>query len=284
VLFAHISESRDIKVMRVGIIGASFAKAAFLPAFRHVPDVEVVALSSARLESAREAARPYGVKHIYADWEVMLRTHEFDLVCIATPTVTHAPMVLSALDSGAHVLSEKPTAMNAHEAKAMLDRAEQLGRVHMVDHELRFDKSTGEPWTATADDFVEFTAEFASGALASVLISTIAHHRPVNETTFFGSKGTLSLSNDTEKLTFGQAGKPMEEIEVSNPYDGLEGLGAGIWNQSVAGAVQELCAAIREKRPLREGATFFDGLQNQRVLDAVKESEARRCWVGVPQP
>ena len=355
--------------MRVGIIGASFAKAAFLPAFRHVPGAEVVALASARLESAQEAARPFGVRHVYADWQQMLRENQFDLVCIATPTVTHAPIVMAALEHGAHVLSEKPTAMNAQQAAAMLEQAERLGRVHMIDHELRFnakrqklrellsqgaigevrhvivhnvgsswanpasrlkgdwwslaemgggrlgangshqvdllrwwlgeiasvsatvktmvphriDKKTGEEWTATADDFVQFTAEFTSGALASVLISTIAHHGAANETTFYGSKGTLSLSNDTEKLMYGKAGKPLEEITVENPYEHLDGLGAGIWNQSVVGAVQELCAAIQEKRPLREGATFLDGLRNQRVLDAVKESEARRCWVSIPE-
>jgi predicted dehydrogenase len=124
--------------MRVGVIGASFAKAAYLPALRHVPDAEVVAIASAREESAAAAAKAFGVPHAYGDWRWMLASHHFDLVCIATPTVTHAPMTLAALDAGAHVLCEKPTAMDAAEAKAMLDRAEALGRVHMIDHELRF--------------------------------------------------------------------------------------------------------------------------------------------------
>jgi predicted dehydrogenase len=124
--------------MKVGIIGASFAKAAYLPALRHTPGAEVVAVASARLESAQEAAKAFGVPHAYDDWERMLGEHAFDLVCIATPTVTHAPMTLAALEAGAHVLCEKPTAMNADEAKAMWERAEALGRVHMIDHELRF--------------------------------------------------------------------------------------------------------------------------------------------------
>lgn len=355
--------------MRVGIVGASFAKTAYLPAFRHVPGAEVVALASARLESARRAAEPFGVPHVYDDWRRMLAEHRLDLICIATPTVTHAPMVLAALESGAHVLSEKPTAMNASEAEAMLKRAEELGRLHMIDHELRFnakrrklrelvrsgaigevrhavvhniggswadpfsrpagdwwslaaegggrlgangshqvdllrwwlgeitavsgsvktmvplraDRATGASWTATADDFVQFAAEFASGALATVLISTIAHHGAVNETSIFGSRGTVTLSQDTERLLFGEAGHPLAEVDVPNPYEHLEGIGKGIWNQSVVGALQELCAAIVEKRPLREGATFLDGLRNQRVLDAIRQSEGSRSWVAVPQ-
>lgn len=124
--------------MNVGIIGASFAKAAFLPALKHTPGANVVAIASARLSSAQSAADAFGVPHAYDDWRKMLAEHQFDLVCIATPTVTHADMTLAALEAGAAVLCEKPTAMNADEAKAMLDKAEALGRVHMIDHELRF--------------------------------------------------------------------------------------------------------------------------------------------------
>lgn len=68
----------------------------------------------------------------------MIARHTVDLVCIATPTIYHAPMTLAALDAGAHVLCEKPTAMNRAEAEAMYQRAEALGRVHMIGHELRF--------------------------------------------------------------------------------------------------------------------------------------------------
>ena len=124
--------------MKVGIIGASFAKAAYLPALRHVPGAEVVALASARVASARSAASTFGVPHAYDDWEAMLASHEFDLVCIATPTLLHEPQTLAALAAGAHVLCEKPTAMDAGEAARMLAAAEAAGRVHMIDHELRF--------------------------------------------------------------------------------------------------------------------------------------------------
>lgn len=363
-----LRHTRKVFSMRVGIIGASFAKAAYLPALRHIPDAEVVALASARLSSAQAAAAQFAVPNVYDDWQKMLAEHTFDLVCIATPTNTHAPITLAALDAGAHVLAEKPTAMNAEEAETMLERAESLGRIHMIDHELRFnakrqyichliqsgavgevrhvvvqnigsswgdpgsrpygdwwssaemgggrlgangshqidllrwwfgeivavcgqvktlvpnrvDSKTGSAWVATADDFVSFNAEFGSGALASVLISTIARHGIGNELQIFGSEGTITLSNDTEKLSFARAGEPLAEVAVADPYAGLQGLQPGIWNQSVVGALRELCSAIREKRPLRDGATFLDGLRNQRVLDAIRVSERERRWAQVP--
>ena len=106
--------------MKIGIIGASFAKAAYLPALRHVHDAVVVAIASARMASARGVAEQFGVPHAYDDWQAMLAAHRFDLVCIATPTVLHAPQALAAVAAGAHVLCEKPTAMDANEAARIL--------------------------------------------------------------------------------------------------------------------------------------------------------------------
>ena len=137
--------------MKVGIIGASFARAAYLPALRHVAGAEVVAIASGRLSSARAAAEEFGVPHAYDDWQDMLDRHAFDLVCIATPTVLHAPQALAAIAKGAHVICEKPTAMDAAEAKAMWVAAEAAGRVHMIDHELRFNPNRARIATMIAD-------------------------------------------------------------------------------------------------------------------------------------
>jgi predicted dehydrogenase len=124
--------------IKAAVIGASFAKAAYLPALKTIPDVDIVAVSSARIESAQSAADSFGVPHAYDDWRVMLEQHELDLVGIATPTIYHAPMALAALERGAHVICEKPMAMNSAEARHMLEKAQALKRVHLIGHELRF--------------------------------------------------------------------------------------------------------------------------------------------------
>ena len=351
--------------MKVGIIGASFARAAYLPALRHVPDAEVVALASARMESARATASEFGVPHAYDDWEAMLGAHDLDLVCIATPTDLHEPQTLAAIEAGAHVLCEKPTAMDAGEAARMLAAAEAAGRIHMIDHELRFnpnrmriaeliaegalgeirhvdisnvgnswtdpasrrkgdwwslaekgggrlgangshqvdllrwwlgevgwvsgaapvmvpdrtDPETGEPWTATADDLAFFTLEMASGTVAQVLMSGVAAHALGNATRIFGSEGTLTLSNDDERLLFAPVGKDFRDVTVRDPNTDLPGVNRGIWNVSVVGVMRELVSAIREGRAISHGATFADGLANQVVLDAVRRSGTERRWV-----
>jgi predicted dehydrogenase len=124
--------------IKVGIVGASFAKAAYLPAFKHIKEAEVISLSSFNLENAKSCAQKFNIKNFYDNWEKMLDENSFDLVCIATPTDLHAPITLKALKKGANVLCEKPTAMNASEAAEMLKVAKDQNRIHMIDHELRF--------------------------------------------------------------------------------------------------------------------------------------------------
>lgn len=124
--------------IRTGIIGASFARQAYLPALRSIEDVELAAIASARRSSAQAAADEFGIPRVYDDWERMIGENEFDLVCIATPTVYHAPMTLAALRAGAHALCEKPMAMNQAESAQMLETAERLNKLHIIGHELRF--------------------------------------------------------------------------------------------------------------------------------------------------
>ena len=69
-------------MLKVGIIGASFARDAYLPAFAHLDGARVVALASGRIDSARAAATPHGIETVYDDWEKMLAEHDLDLVCI----------------------------------------------------------------------------------------------------------------------------------------------------------------------------------------------------------
>ena len=143
----------------------------------------------------------------------------------------------------------------------------------------RRDKVTGDAWTATADDLAWMGLEMQSGALAQVFMSGVAAHNIGNLTQVFGSKGTVTLDNADEKLWFAKAGQGFEDITEADPNAALPGLNPGIWNVSVVAVMRELAAAIREGRPLARGATFVDGLANQKVLDAVRLSGTERRWV-----
>jgi predicted dehydrogenase len=158
------------------------------------------------------------------------------------------------------------------EAKAVMGRA-----VTMIPD--RRDRTTGEPWTATADDVVHMVLELERAPIADVFLSGVARHNMDNVTQVYGSEGTILLTNSDERLLLGRPGADFEDVSAADPNAQLEGVGKGIWNVSFVALMQELCGAIAEGRPVREGATFEDGWRNQCVLDAVKRSGAERRWI-----
>lgn len=126
------------KTIRIGIIGAGFARSTQIPGFKACPGAKVVAITSAHKENAEKVAREYGIDHVEGDWRALLARNDIDLVSIVTPVVTHHEMTLAALEHGKAVLCEKPMAMNADEARRMTDRADAAGALALIDHELRF--------------------------------------------------------------------------------------------------------------------------------------------------
>ncbi len=126
------------KIIRIGIIGAGFAKTTQIPGFQNCEGARVVAIASARREHAAEVAREFDIPHIEEDWRSLISRDDIDLVSIVTPVVTHCEMTLAALDSGKSVLCEKPMALNADEARRMVDGARTAGALALIDHELRF--------------------------------------------------------------------------------------------------------------------------------------------------
>lgn len=124
--------------LRVGIIGAGFARSTQAPAFQACPGVEVVSIASAHPEHAEQAARELGIPRAMQDWRELVRDPGVDLVSIVTPPHLHREMAVAAVNAGKAVLCEKPTALEAPEAEVMWMAAEQRGVLALLDHQLRF--------------------------------------------------------------------------------------------------------------------------------------------------
>ena len=124
--------------VRIGIIGAGFARTTQIPGFKNCEGAQIVAIASAHRENAEEVAREFDIPNVEDDWRGVVAREDVDLVSIVTPVVTHCEMTLAALDAGKAVLCEKPMAMNADEARRMMERAKEKGVLALIDHELRF--------------------------------------------------------------------------------------------------------------------------------------------------
>ena len=123
-------------MIRTGLIGYGLAGAAF-----HAPLIDAVeGLALSAIASSREEAiaRDWpGVPAVSAD--AVLGDPELDLVVIATPNTTHAPLARAAITAGKHVVVDKPFALDAAEGAALAAFAEERGRVLSVFHNRRWD-------------------------------------------------------------------------------------------------------------------------------------------------
>lgn len=123
--------------VRVVLLGNSFAEKVQLPALRFAGGNEVVGIAGHDAEKAALTAARWGIARSSGDWRELLELGP-DLVIVSTPVDLHAPMVRASLEAGANVLCEKPFALDAAEASALAELAEQRGRLALIDHQLRW--------------------------------------------------------------------------------------------------------------------------------------------------
>ncbi|QIK72618.1 Gfo/Idh/MocA family oxidoreductase [Propioniciclava coleopterorum] len=128
-------------MLRVGIIGTGGISAAHINGYLEFGDrCEIVGLCDivpAKAEARKEEFGLTGAR-VYDDAGAMLAAEDLDLVSIATPPNTHAPLAIQALQAGVNALVEKPMAPSLEECDAMLAAAEASGKLLSVVAQNRF--------------------------------------------------------------------------------------------------------------------------------------------------
>ncbi|WP_315502686.1 Gfo/Idh/MocA family oxidoreductase [Actinomyces radicidentis] len=131
------SPSPETAPVRFGVIGAGFIARWFLEAVAVLPQAEVVAVTSAHADRAAAFAAEHGIGASYGSLPEMLAAGtpdgatSFDVVYVGSPNALHAEQTVAALEAGFHVLVEKPFALRADEAEAMVASARRAGRFLM---------------------------------------------------------------------------------------------------------------------------------------------------------
>ncbi len=129
------------KLIKVGIIGCGgIANGKHMPSLKKVKDCEMVAFCDIIPERAEKAAQQFGTPDakVYTDYRELLQDPQIEVVHICTPNRAHSFITVDALEAGKHVMCEKPMAINAAEAKKMLDAAKRTGKKLSIGYQSRF--------------------------------------------------------------------------------------------------------------------------------------------------
>lgn len=122
-------------MIRTAVIGTGYLGRFHAQKYAALPNSRLVGVADPN-EAARSAvAVELGVAQ-YADYRELLG--QVDAVSVVTPTPTHFAIAKAFLDSGAHVLVEKPMTATVAEGEGLIDAARRAQRVLQVGHLERF--------------------------------------------------------------------------------------------------------------------------------------------------
>jgi len=155
-----------MKTLNVGMVGAGFMAKAHSLAYAGMPMYfwPAPALTNRKMladisrETAKDASLRLGYENYTTDWREVINNPSIDIVDIVTPNDSHAEIAIAAAEAGKHIISEKPLARNATEAKTMLDAVNKAGVKHAVAFNYR-----KTPAVALAKKYIE------EGAIGKVL-------------------------------------------------------------------------------------------------------------------
>jgi predicted dehydrogenase len=296
-----------------------------------------------------EAGLEVGIIAGRDNWRDAIRS-DADVVSVVMPPALHLEMAMAALDAGKHVICEKPMAMNAGEARTLVEAAAaRPAQIAIIDHELRFlpalraarerigeigpvrfaevrysSPSRGDrsrPWNwwsdasmgggvwgaagshfvdalrflgldieeargelrttieersgkrVTADDLAAVHLRLRGGAFAAMTFNAAGSGSDERAVlTLHGESGAFRFIG--EELLFAKRGDEFRRVEgndiVTRPGNSMGGaFGTGTYELGLA-----LKRAIDggDRSALAPAASFADGLEVQRVLDAVRRS------------
>ncbi|MFL0418254.1 oxidoreductase [Sphingomonas sp. 179-I 2A4 NHS] len=142
--------------IRAGLIGFGYAGRVFhAPLIAATDGITLAAVASSRPDDVRAAL---GDVAVLDTADALIARDDIEVVIVASPNDSHAPLALQALAAGKHVVVEKPFALSLDEAREVVDAATRADRLLTVFHNRRWDS-----------DFLSVKATIERGAIGQVV-------------------------------------------------------------------------------------------------------------------
>ncbi|MCC7147260.1 MAG: Gfo/Idh/MocA family oxidoreductase [Phycisphaeraceae bacterium] len=132
------------KKLRVAFIGAGGIAGMHMDILAQMTDVELVGLADVSESNMAKHSQKFKIpaSACFTDWKKMLARIKPDAVSVCTPNGLHAPASIDASNAGADVIVEKPMAMNAKEAQAMINAAKKNRKKLVIGFQYRYSPKT----------------------------------------------------------------------------------------------------------------------------------------------
>ena len=148
------------KKIKFGILGCGMIAGVHADAISRIENAELVGVADSNYDFAINFAKKLNVK-AFNGYEDMLSS-DIDAVCICTPSCFHAQNAIYALDSGKHVVVEKPMALSSKDADLVIEKAKEKNRLVTVISQLRF-----------SDDIVNVKKHIENGDFGTITLAEL---------------------------------------------------------------------------------------------------------------
>ena len=107
---ARFAKAETVESLRWGIVGTGSIANWMAPMIKVAASSQLGAVSSRRMETAKEFADEHDVPKAFDSWQDMIDSNVVDAIYVATPTSVREEICVAAAQGGKHVLGEKPFA------------------------------------------------------------------------------------------------------------------------------------------------------------------------------
>jgi predicted dehydrogenase len=121
-----------VQPLQIGLLGAARISGVALIEPARILGAGLVAVAARDDAKARDYAAHHGIERVVPDYQAVIDDPRVEAVYNPLANGLHGPWNLRAIAAGKHVLSEKPYASNAGEAREVRDAAKAAG-VHCVE-------------------------------------------------------------------------------------------------------------------------------------------------------
>lgn len=250
--------------IRAAVVGVGYLGRFHAQKYAQLEDCELVAVVDGRQEVRDAVAAEVKTKAV-SDYRELLG--KVDAVSVVTPTPAHFAIADAFLESGAHVLVEKPITETPEQARSLIARAKEKERILQVGHLERFNAAilAAEPYLSTPR-FVEcqrLAPYKERGTDVNVVLDLMIHDIDLVQ----------SLAR-SEIVSIDAIGTPVfsGEIDIANARIRFA-------NGCVANTTASR-VSLKTERKLRifEDAAYISLDLQQKILTLIRKRE------GVPQP
>jgi predicted dehydrogenase len=150
----------------------------------------------------------------------------------------------------------------------------------------RPDKTSGGQREVTTDDEAKLLFRFGPGphtqdATGAASISVVESGKYENRFEIYGTKGALMVEETGELWLSPTGSGTWRPVQVEQDHM-AQGMREGSWSRGFTAFSVAICEAIRSGKPtVKDAATFEDGYRVQLVLDTIRASNDKGCWVTV---